>query len=355
MFYNCHIHTFTERDIPRRYLPLGLVRILASTPGFKAIGFILNWINPFTENDQFNRYLRFIKIGKLKSQQDIFENCSIFYPESTKFFVLSMDMKYMKAGKVPREYEEQLVKLGELVSIYPERVIPFIHVDPRRDDPLSMVKKFVEQYYFAGIKIYPSLAHFPYDPRLLPVYEYAQKNNLPVIAHCSPNNPTFYRGCPGTIRPLFADSKIPIRNRNSCNRRKLCANFTHPDNYRFLLEEYPKLKICLAHWGSTVYWQEYLDHPEKEDNWFSIIKDMMKQYDNLFADISFTVHNKEFFPLLKVLLSDPLIRNKVLFGSDFYMVETEATERRFGLDLRGYLGEEDFKAIAVDNPKRYLS
>lgn len=80
----------------------------------------------------------------------------------------------------------------------------------------------------------------------------------------------------------------------------------------------------------------------------------MERYENLYADISFTLHEKEYFSLLKVLLADPVLRKKILFGSDYYMVETETTDRRFGLDLRGYIGEEDFKTIALDNPKVYF-
>jgi hypothetical protein len=49
-----------------------------------------------------------------------------------------------------------------------------------------------------------------------------------------------------------------------------------------------------------------------------------------------------------------VLRKKILFGSDYYMVETEVTERLFGLDLRRYIGEENFKTIAVDNPKVYF-
>jgi hypothetical protein len=37
------------------------------------------------------------------------------------------------------------------------------------------------------------------------------------------------------------------------------------------------------------------------------------------------------------------------------MVETEATERRFSIDLRAYLGEADFMAIAKDNPERFFN
>ena len=41
-------------------------------------------------------------------------------------------------------------------------------------------------------------------------------------------------------------------------------------------------------------------------------------------------------------------------GSDFYMNQLRYSERSFGLDLRGYLGEDDFKTIAYTNPRKFL-
>ena len=39
---NCHIHIFKEKDIPRKFLPLGLVRLLAKPKIFRIIAKILN-------------------------------------------------------------------------------------------------------------------------------------------------------------------------------------------------------------------------------------------------------------------------------------------------------------------------
>jgi hypothetical protein len=44
----------------------------------------------------------------------------------------------------------------------------------------------------------------------------------------------------------------------------------------------------------------------------------------------------------------------VLFGSDYYVVQREASERDCSIGLRGYLGEDKFDQIARENPKRSL-
>jgi hypothetical protein len=57
MFYNCHIHTFKESDVPLKFLPLGLVRILATTTGFNVIFRVLNYRNPFSDQIEIREIL----------------------------------------------------------------------------------------------------------------------------------------------------------------------------------------------------------------------------------------------------------------------------------------------------------
>ena len=60
-------------------------------------------------------------------------------------------------------------------------------------------------------------------------------------------------------------------------------------------------------------------------------------------------------PLLKVLLTDSAVADRVLFGSDFYMMETRKfEEKELSIRLRAALGETLFWKIANENPKRYL-
>ena len=60
------------------------------------------------------------------------------------------------------------------------------------------------------------------------------------------------------------------------------------------------------------------------------------------------------YPLLRNLLKTPQIKNNVLFGSDFYMLQKDYSERRFGIDVRGYLNDDEFWMIAETNPKKFL-
>ena len=83
---------------------------------------------------------------------------------------------------------------------------------------------------------------------------------------------------------------------------------------------------------------------------------MIDTYDNLYTDISYTLFRyQENIPILKVFLSRQRIRERVLFGSDYYMVEQETTsEREVSIRLRAELGERFFRQIAETNPRAYL-
>lgn len=351
--YNTHIHTFMDKDIPMRYLPLGLVRLLANKSAFHIISKIFNNLNPFSDKDTFNRYIKFAEISKLGSQKKIFEECQKFYPHNSTFFVLSMDMTYMGAGNIKRNYKEQLDELADLKAAYPEQILPFIHIDPRREGYFDLFKHYINEKKFAGVKIYPSIGYFPYDERLYPIYEYCQINKIPIISHCSPHNPTYFKGSKTELKELLKKSKTPIDTKNKKNV-ELCANFAHPLNWEYVMQDFPQLHVCLAHFGSAEQWRLFLDTPDAKDNWFVTIKEMLKKWEFLYTDISFTLNQQEFFPLLKILMHNNQLNSKILFGSDYYMVETKSTERRFSIDLRAFVGEESFYRMAVENPKRFM-
>ncbi|MFO7617208.1 MAG: amidohydrolase family protein [Bacteroidales bacterium] len=353
MIHNCHIHTFRDIDVPVRFLPFGLVRLIASQSAARTLIKVLNHINPFSSNDLFERYARFVRVGKLGSQRRILEQCMKHYPEDTRFVILAMDLAFMEAGTVPRPYPEQLRELAELKATYPQ-VIPFIHIDPRRPGHLDLLRQAAGEWGFGGVKIYPPIGYFPYDERLYPVYDFCQGNNLPVITHCSPFNPVHFRGNRKELLSLLSNARIPLPAPKA-SKKILCSTFSHPANWEQVAADFPQLRICLAHFGSGYWWTRYLDEPVEPGNWLTIIRRMIESHGNVYTDVSFTMSDTGYFSLLKVLLANEHLRSRVLFGSDFYMVETEAPERRFGLDLRAFIGEENFRAIATDNPVRFLS
>ncbi len=169
------------------------------------------------------------------------------------------------------------------------------------------------------------------------------------------------------------------------------ATDTNPANVTTWLED---LKICLGHYGGGDEWFRYFENdrfnhsaqlagrpdfgidflfrlkdgqsttirspgkPEqlwKYTDWYSIISSMMLQHDNVYADISYILHaDAEILPLLKQTLQNPGLREKVLFGTDFYVVRNHKSDKNMLADMMGGLPVEDFDLIARENPVRFL-
>ncbi|GAB2808593.1 amidohydrolase family protein [Ferruginibacter profundus] len=155
------------------------------------------------------------------------------------------------------------------------------------------------------------------------------------------------------------------------------------------------LKICLGHYGGGDEWSRYfekdrfnhsaqlaarpdfgidflflikngqsttnrsLGKPEqlwKYTDWYSIISSMMLQHKNVYADISYILHDDAaILPLLKQTLQNKNLREKVLYGTDFFVVRNHKSDKNMLADMMGGLEEEDFDQIARVNPRKFLN
>jgi predicted TIM-barrel fold metal-dependent hydrolase len=354
--YNIHTHTFTSQHVPDGFLPLNLIKLIRKKSVARFLTYILKFILPFTSNDVLERAAVFLGVGNMDSQSEILTYIQRNYPRGTKIVSLAVDFKHMCAGDAPKGYLDQLAELREMKKDpkFTEILIPFIGADPRRDGLTDLVIDHIENHGFGGIKLYPPLGFFPFDERFDEMYRYAEERGIPVLAHCTRGG--VYSRCkitadmrkhPITGDPLPGDSNSEFTD-----------NYAHPANYQYVLEKFPKLKICLAHFGGGDQWYKYLRDPwpaqETEESWLSIIMNLIRKYPNVYTDISYTAYDNNLHPFLKVLVNMPELRRRILYGSDIYMVQLQETEREFSIYLRGYLGEEDFKQIAVTNPAEFL-
>ena len=352
---NCHTHVFTNRNVPDGFLPLKLLVLFRKKPVARFLTSALKRILPFTENDVLDRLAVFLGIGGMGSQEEIFLHIKSFYPEGTRIVALSMDMDNMGAGGAPQDFLNQLAELRELKEEYPDLLIPFIAADPRRDDLLDLVMDHMDNHGFGGIKLYPPLGYFPFDERFGKLFDIAQERQIPIIAHCS-------RSGIYTRRSITEEMRIHPKTGEvlkGCSSASFAHNYTDPSNYKWLLEEFPRLKICLAHFGGEIEWRKYLNDPwpskSTEKSWLATIAGLIQNHENVYADVAYTVHDCTLLPLLKVLINTPGLREKILYGSDAYMVQLEGSEREFSINVRGYLGETDFRQISEINPQRFLA
>jgi predicted TIM-barrel fold metal-dependent hydrolase len=357
---NCHVHTFTHDNTPDRFLSRWVTWALS-------IGWIRRLVIRVARRlpggtwSALKRYAEILETSYDKTQAQVFARVQGFYPQGTRFVVLPMDMTWMNAGTVKVPIAQQHADLATLRDQNPETVIPFAAVDPRHGEGVvASTIALIEQQSFRGLKLYPPTGYHPDNPIIRPLYAYAEQHNLPVLTHCSRPASVQFRGEPTEEMRIDPETG----QRLDLTAFDLLTRFTDPDSYIPILRRHPKLRICLAHFGGAGDWNKYLDRPwdpgtpREKVSWLSKIRELIRSrdYPNLWTDIAYTAFaDDEFVYLLRVLLEDPLIRARTLYGSDFYVVESaRLEERRRAVRIRAVLGEEIFTTIAETNPVEFL-
>ncbi|SIO55425.1 Amidohydrolase [Rhodovulum sp. ES.010] len=342
---NCHIHTFTTAHAPR-YYPVGVVALFRAMPvlltALRRAARLQPWQGLY---DSVVRLENFHRTGRRLTQRDVFLEVLRYYPRSTRFVVLPMDMAQSGHGPVDADIHAQHRELFELTQDpdYGHRVIPFATIFPGRGGAVDELRRCIDDYGFRGVKLYTKLGYAPTDDVLMrEVYPLCTERGLPVMTHCS-------RG--------------GVRHKRWSQAR--ADRVTDPRAYIPVMEAFPGLKLCLAHFGGDQDWKAYLtdgfdpEDPEaRTTNWLSLIVDMIRSgdYPNLYTDISYTIFKfAAYLPLLRLFMEDPVLRTRILFGSDFYMTRQEKlSEKAVSIGLRDALGEAHFRQIAETNPRGWL-
>src|SRR5687768_3233272 len=115
--FNCHAHIFTNKIVPENFLPLFLKPLAHLIQRRYSAAFIVKFLSKLGRKDLaqlVKKYHAFTNIGNISSQLEVLKHAQGFYPAGTKFCVLSMDMEYMKAGRVPISFEDQLNELAQI-------------------------------------------------------------------------------------------------------------------------------------------------------------------------------------------------------------------------------------------------
>lgn len=373
---NCHCHIFNEVTVPKALYNLKM-------PGGPHFHFIatriakaLHYLNRRSSDDWGSRNAYFIETF-LKPTSEIAEKLISYYPDSenTIFTPLMMDM-HNRASFNNRDRSEYYIKkqANDIAALLNDgtgrfNLLPFLPVDPTigEADGLEFnhfdlfIKAFRGEYGFTpfGIKIYPSLGYLPSHPLLMPVYEICEKKRIPVTTHCSTGTVHAYfrriKNIPGwkiasdgtlTDRPetrwFILFQKVGYEN-----------YFNHPKNWEPVLERFPNLKINFAHFGGYRQWQKMIKG--QQNNWVNRIFDLFARYPNVFADLSYT----NAFPGINLaarerLKASRLVRERTLYGFDYYMVVREGHYRGIKAGFDTFMGEEIIDKISRKNPARFL-
>jgi uncharacterized protein len=436
-FTNVHTHIFNTDCAPDRFLlviPSSVVRtmpwLIKAFLSTRATRASIHWLSKqFSKlsnrkhgaaRSAFDKYIAFLNIGTQNSQLEVFQKAieaGQKVENDLRIVALTLNMDYMDSEPNTSasfvNYTTQLEEVKNIKRSYPNNLFPFLSIDPRQAANQALVdwsKQYFERGfryngndypYFCGIKLYPALGFFPFDPKMELMYKYAEEKGLPIMSHCtrvgsqyignyienliSRNQPMFGNmqdeeinkaktSIYARIDRYFAQ-KDWIKNNKKGNNDFACDLFGHPENYIPLMRTFPNLRICLAHMGGSNEIR-MLEDLKKEGGlddiiearkidgvqWFDKIWQLMKIYPNLYTDISYTVssfeENNDVLKRVQLLMNDtdndgkPL-SERVLFGTDFFMTEQETYEVELYNITKRTLGLH-YDAVTRTNIERYL-
>jgi predicted TIM-barrel fold metal-dependent hydrolase len=335
-----HGHTLTIEHFAKKLIP-GISKRLGNKFSRETLELILRGIFLFSKKDDLSRLADMLDTAE-KTQFDILKEWFAALPKNSTVQVLTIDMAYMGAGEVPTPYEKQIEELITLKKIGFDIKI-FIQIDCRRPAYEALIKKYLA--HIDGFKVYPTMGTFPYDRRYDTMFAYAKQYNKPIVYHCSTPNINYYRG--SDIDKLLKQSHYPLYKHRFTKKQK-SYNFNNPLGIIECAEKNPDVMFQVAHMGGI---EEIDKHLKGVDSWTTTLLLAALRLPNLMLDISYGFYKPEYHQFLKNLLTHPILRYQILFGTDFYLNKTVADMNAY-LSLYNILTEEEWNLITRDNYKR---
>jgi predicted TIM-barrel fold metal-dependent hydrolase len=173
-------------------------------------------------------------------------------------------------------------EIAAVAAVNQDVLIPFASVDPHRPDAVERARRLIEEHGVRGFKFHPNIqAFFPNDEAVYPLYEVIETAGLPAL---------FHTGHSGIGSGLPGGGGIRLKYSNPLHVDDVAADF-------------PELKIVLAH--PSFPWQ---------DEAISIALHKRQVY------IDLSGWSPKYFPPQLVQYANTLLRDRVLFGSDYPMI-----------------------------------
>lgn len=192
-----------------------------------------------------------------------------------KLVLLPEDYTSCAGDVVVSNYE-----IKTIIDLAPEKFIGFASIDPLRGDALEELEKAFKEYKLKGLKLHLGrIKMYPMDKKLKSIYELCIRYNKPIIFHSG------FSWEPNSI-----------------------SKYTHPLEFEEVALNYPKLRICLAHFG----WP-----------WIKETSMLMLKYPNVYADTAILYFDsaREFFNQvftkdIPITWIERSLRHQIMFGSN---------------------------------------
>ena len=194
-----------------------------------------------------------------------------------------------QSGEDPVPSNEEV---AELAAENADVVIPFASIDPDRGRAgVRMARRLITEYGVRGFKFHPNTqAFYPNDRAVYPLYEVIAEHGLIALFHTG-------------------QTGVGARTPGGGGVRLKYSNPMHVDD---VAVDFPDLKIILAH--PSFPWQ---------DEALAVATHKPQVY------IDLSGWSPKYFPPQLVQYANSLLKDKVLFGSDFPVITPDRWMRDF--------------------------
>jgi predicted TIM-barrel fold metal-dependent hydrolase len=224
------------------------------------------------QQEAMGRYFRY-----QPQHQTVPEMAKMYRELKMAFVVFTVD-----SPKEPRPITNE--EVAELAN-REDNAIPFASVDPRRPDAVSRARRLIADYKVKGFKFHPSVQEFfPNDRLAYPLYEVIAEAKLPAL---------FHTGQTGVGAGTRGGGGIRLKYANPMCLDDVAADF-------------PDMPIVLAH--PSFPWQEEA---------LSVATHKPQVY------IDLSGWSPKYFPPILVQYANTILKDKILFGSDYPVISPE--------------------------------
>jgi predicted TIM-barrel fold metal-dependent hydrolase len=234
---------------------------------------------PTASQEAMGRYFRY-----QPQHQTVPEMAAMYRRLKMAFVVFTVD-----SPKEPRQISNE--EIAELAR-KEDNAIAFASIDPHRGaGGVRLARKLIEDYGVKGFKFHPSVQEFfPNDRIAYPLYEVIAEAKLPAL---------FHTGQTGVGAGTPGGGGIRLK-------------YSHPMLLDDVAADFPEMPIILAH--PSFPWQEEA---------LSVATHKPQVY------IDLSGWSPKYFPPILVQYANTLLKDKILFGSDYPVIAPERWMEEF--------------------------
>ena len=237
---------------------------------------------PTESQEAMGRYFRY-----QPQHQTVPEMAQMYRKLKMAFVVFTVDGEKGASRRITNE------EIAELAHQNADVAIPFASINPHRGaEGVRMAKRLISEYKVKGFKFHPSVQDFfPNDRMAYPLYEAIAEAKLPAL---------FHTGQTGVGAGTPGGGGIRLKYSNPMLLDDVAADF-------------PDMPIILAH--PSFPWQEEA---------LSVATHKPQVY------IDLSGWSPKYFPPNLVQYANTLLKDKILFGSDYPVLAPEKWMEEFG-------------------------